>query len=78
MQYNGKCRNLLWAAVYGFLLSFLIETMQFVFGTGYSEPDDLILNTLGAWLGAFMVKAGKKSWKLLNMEWKTERGAERK
>ena len=76
MQYNGKCRNLLWAAVYGFLLSFLVETLQFVFGTGYSELDDLILNTLGAWLGAFMVKAGKQLWKLWNM--KTERGAEGK
>jgi len=35
----------------GFLLSFTIELMQFAFGTGISEVDDLILNTLGALLG---------------------------
>lgn len=56
LQYRGKCRNLFWAAAYGFLLSLLIETLQFVFGTGYSELDDLILNTLGTWFGAFMVR----------------------
>lgn len=42
----------LWqAAVAGFLLSLLIETAQFVLGSGVSELDDLILNTAGAVLG---------------------------
>lgn len=36
----------------GFLLSLCIESLQFVFATGVSEPDDLILNTAGALLGA--------------------------
>ncbi|NBH17351.1 VanZ family protein [Clostridiaceae bacterium] len=36
----------------GFLFSLTIETLQFVFGTGVSELDDLILNTFGVWVGA--------------------------
>lgn len=39
------------AALWGFLLSLGIETMQFVLGSGVSELDDLILNTTGAVLG---------------------------
>jgi glycopeptide antibiotics resistance protein len=34
-----------------FLLSLLIETLQFVLGTGVSEVEDLILNTLGGSVG---------------------------
>ena len=46
--YGGK----LWhAALAGFALSLLIETAQFVLGSGLSELDDLILNTCGAVLG---------------------------
>ena len=42
----------LWkAALLGFLLSLLVETGQFVLGSGVSELDDLILNTCGALLG---------------------------
>ena len=42
----------LWnCALYGFALSFFIECMQFVLNTGYSEVEDLLLNTLGAVLG---------------------------
>jgi glycopeptide antibiotics resistance protein len=37
---------------YGFLLSAMIETLQFILGTGVSELDDLILNTFGVWIGA--------------------------
>ena len=36
----------------GFLLSLGIETGQFLFGTGVSELDDLLLNTAGTALGA--------------------------
>jgi len=35
----------------GFLLSFIIELSQFVFGTGVSELDDVILNTAGTFIG---------------------------
>lgn len=34
-----------------FGLSFLIEAQQFIFGTGYTEVEDLILNTMGAAMG---------------------------
>ena len=37
---------------FGFLLSLFIETMQFIFGMGVSETDDLILNTIGVVVGA--------------------------
>ena len=42
----------LWqAALAGFLLSLGVETGQFLLGSGVSELDDLILNTLGAIIG---------------------------
>ncbi len=42
----------LWqAALSGFLLSLTVETGQFILGSGVSELDDLILNTVGACLG---------------------------
>ncbi len=37
--------------VYGFILSLLIETTQYIFAMGFSDIDDLILNTLGAFIG---------------------------
>jgi glycopeptide antibiotics resistance protein len=45
---GGKLRQ---AALAGLILSLLIETAQFVLGSGVSELDDLILNTTGAILG---------------------------
>ncbi len=46
------CGGRFWQAVFaGFALSLLIETAQFVLGSGLSELDDLILNTCGAMLG---------------------------
>ncbi|MDE6917759.1 MAG: VanZ family protein, partial [Lachnospiraceae bacterium] len=63
LQYMGKTKTLLRAAACGLLFSLCIETMQYVFGTGYSELDDLILNTIGAWIGAAVVRVGfQKSW----------------
>jgi len=55
LQYMGKSKNLWCAALYGFCFSLVIETLQYVFGTGFSELDDLILNTFGAWAGAALV-----------------------
>lgn len=37
--------------IYGMLLSLFIEVAQFAFGMGFTDIDDLILNTLGAFLG---------------------------
>lgn len=45
-------RGRIWhALLFGFALSFFIEAGQFILGSGVSELDDLILNTLGAVLG---------------------------
>ncbi|MDE5824987.1 MAG: VanZ family protein [Lachnospiraceae bacterium] len=60
LQYMGKQKTLLHTTIYGFLFSLLIETLQYVFGTGFSELDDLVLNTLGAWIGGGLVKAGTR------------------
>lgn len=35
----------------GFLSSLTVETVQFIFTVGSADVDDLLLNTLGAWLG---------------------------
>ena len=45
-------RSLRQTLLLGFAFSLVIETLQFVFATGVSELDDLILNTAGAGLGA--------------------------
>ena len=39
------------AILYTLLLSIAIEAFQFIFGTGVTEVEDLILNTLGGALG---------------------------
>ena len=39
------------AILYSFFLSLLIEICQFIFGTGITETEDLILNTLGGSIG---------------------------
>ena len=51
-----KKMNLLKVAVLGFLFSFGIETMQYIFRKGVAELDDLILNTLGAVIGYLLYK----------------------
>ena len=56
LQYSGKNKSFLSIAFCGFLFSLLIETLQYVFGTGFSELDDLILNTFGVWIGAVLVR----------------------
>jgi len=43
--------------LFGFLMSLSIEFFQFMFGTGISEVDDLILNTLGVYIGFLLRKA---------------------
>lgn len=57
VRYRGAGKGILRAAAAGFALSIFIETMQFLFGTGISELDDIVLNTAGAALGAFAMHA---------------------
>ncbi|WP_257159160.1 VanZ family protein [Corynebacterium cystitidis] len=42
------------ATITGCVISLTIEVSQFVFARGYSDVDDLIFNTLGAALGAWI------------------------
>jgi len=56
VRYRKAKKGILWAAAFGLALSFFIETMQYLFGTGISELDDLILNTAGAVLGALCLR----------------------
>lgn len=60
LQYTEKFKNILTVTLCGMLFSFCIETLQYVFGTGVTELDDLILNTFGAFLGAVSVKLFQK------------------
>ena len=53
---SGKVKKLWTATLCGLGLSLLIETMQYIFGTGVSELDDLVLNTSGVWAGAAAVR----------------------
>jgi glycopeptide antibiotics resistance protein len=48
---------------YCFLISLLIESLQYVFGTGVSEVEDLILNTLGGAIGYGIFKFLEKRCK---------------
>ncbi|KOY84039.1 VanZ family protein [Lysinibacillus macroides] len=41
----------------GFLSSLAVETIQFIFTVGSADIDDLILNTMGAWLGFIAYKS---------------------
>lgn len=60
LQYTGKFKNILTVTFCGMLFSICIETMQFIFGTGVTELDDVVLNTFGAFIGAVCVKLFNK------------------
>ena len=53
--YMRKIKNckLIVTVALGFCLSLFIEIMQYIFGTGVSEIDDLILNTIGVLSGFY-------------------------
>jgi glycopeptide antibiotics resistance protein len=53
---TGRLQKLKMILLIGFLLSFVIELSQFVFGIGVSEVDDLILNTFGTFIGFSLYK----------------------
>lgn len=55
-QHQRKVEKIGAIVLLGFFLSLNIESLQYVFGTGFSELDDLILNTLGAWVGALLCR----------------------
>ncbi|MCD7838139.1 MAG: VanZ family protein [Clostridiales bacterium] len=50
----------LWkAAGVGLVLSLTIEGSQYVFGVGSASVSDLMTNTLGAWLGGWLMKTAQ-------------------
>lgn len=49
-------RPLLWATGCGLVFSLGVETAQYVFALGYTDIDDVIMNTLGALLGALVAR----------------------
>ncbi len=46
--------------IIAFLTSAFIEASQYIFALGECEIDDVISNTLGAWLGVYLFKRIKK------------------
>lgn len=61
LKYMRNERKLRTIVLYGFLFSLLIETLQYIFGVGYSELDDLVLNTFGVWAGAAAAARWRKA-----------------
>ena len=51
-----KKESFLKIVVMGFMFSFAIESLQFIFRVGVAELDDLILNTLGTAIGYLIYK----------------------
>ena len=49
--------------LWGFLLSLYIEVSQYIFGTGVSEVEDLILNTAGTVIGYGLFLLLRKVWR---------------
>jgi glycopeptide antibiotics resistance protein len=54
--YLFKCKNAWWAFCFGFLISLGFETLQLIAGIGFFEFDDLMLNSLGTWIGYIISK----------------------
>ena len=62
IRYRKPQTGIMRAVIFGLLLSLCIEIMQYLFGTGVSELDDLFLNTLGAALGG-LIRVKKREGK---------------
>lgn len=57
-------RRLGLATLAGFGLSLLIECLQLLLRVGFFELTDLVMNTLGAFVGAGLAVVGRKVWGL--------------
>lgn len=67
-------RAVLWATLLGLTISLVIEVTQYVLAVGYSDVDDLLTNTLGAFLGAWLSTKLSPSWNRL-LAWSAAAGA---
>ena len=47
-----RSKNILKSVITAFLVSAFVEIMQYIFGLGLAEVDDLLTNTLGAFIGS--------------------------
>lgn len=54
LAWQGKLKKTWQIILVGLVLSFIIESLQFVFGTGVSDVDDLVLNAFGACCGVWL------------------------
>ena len=63
---SKHCRNLFITTAAGFLFSSFIETTQYITGRGFTEIDDVINNTLGAFAGYLIFAFASKIYKQLN------------
>lgn len=50
------CRSIKTTAVWGFVLSLVLEVCQYAFALGRTDIDDLLFNTFGALLGAAVAR----------------------
>ena len=55
--------NILVVTLWGFFLSLGIEVAQYVFGTGVTEIDDILLNTLGCAIGGIIERLAYRAYK---------------
>lgn len=57
IAYRGSVAR---AVVAGVVCSLGIETAQYIWSLGYSDTDDVICNTAGAWLGALWARGSSQ------------------
>ena len=65
---SKKTENLLFVTSTGFLGSLLVETVQLITRVGSFDVDDLILNTLGAFLGCLLFMICNRIRRMLHGE----------
>lgn len=52
LPFTFKSKNVLKSIISAFILSLIIETVQYLFGLGLAEADDVLMNTLGTFIGS--------------------------
>lgn len=62
---RSRPRRILTVVVAGFLFSLAIEVAQYVFSVGRTDIDDLICNTIGAYVGALFAHWFGPRWHLV-------------
>ena len=58
-----KPKSMVGIVIFAFLLSFVIEILQALTHRGLCEIDDIVHNTIGAWLGCLLFKKITILWK---------------